>query len=623
MTRTIRLATLLTLAACASGAPAAPDAPDGSGDAVPRPGPLPLHAPVTLDFEGPRLAEAPATFLDHRLQVVFTHEASGAAYDVPGYFAADGNAAETGADAGRVWRVRFTPDAPGDWRWRASFRTGPNVAISASAGAPLAPIDGQAGHLRVAEAPRAGAGFPGGRLVHPGGHYLRAVGTDEVWLKTGAGSPENVFAYEGFDGTRDLGGTVFPALGENQLHAFAPHAGDWRAGDPDWRDGEGRALIGAFNYLASVGVNAQYLVLMNVEGDGQDVWPWADPAEPRVFDVSKLDQWGIVFDHMDALGIMRDVILTETENEGWFEAIEGGAPFADIRRLYYRELIARFGHGLGITWNLGEENGIAGETGEEPWRLPASPKTREAFAQAIRALDPYDHPIVLHGYPDTEDFTYAPHLGPDSALDGISLQAHSDYAGKIRRWRERSAAAGKAWMIHIDEPLGWEFGARPDEESPGRDLERQTVLWPGLLSGGGGGLWYFGWQNNAPISDLSNEDMRTRDALWRQSRVARTFMARFDLAAMTPQPGRTPRDDDAVLGGPDGPFVLFQPDEAGGAFDLTGLPGPWTVAWFDPKDGGPLAAGSVAAVGGGAMSDLGTPPAREGAHTDWVIVLSR
>ena len=613
MGRSVMVLGIAVLGACAGGGP----------DRTPAP-PTALHAPVTLDFQGPPLTEAPETFLDHRLSVRFTHRETGVAYDVPGYFAADGNAAETGASSGRVWRARFTPDRPGAWDWEASFRAGAGIAISDAAGAPLDPIDGQAGTLTVASAPAPDAGFPGGRLVHPGGHYLRAAGTGEVFLKTGAGSPENVFAYEGFDGTRDLGGTVFPALGADQLHAFAPHEGDWRAGDPSWRGGRGRSLIGLFGYLASVGVNAQYLVLMNVEGDGQDVWPWADPAEPRVFDVSKLDQWGIVFDHMDALGIMRDVILTETENEGWFEAIEGGEAFADIRKLYYRELIARFGHGLGVTWNLGEENGIAGETGEEPWRLPASPEVREAFARYIRKTDPYDHPIVLHGYPDTEEFTYAPHLGPDSALDGISLQAHSDYAGKIMRWRDRSAAAGKAWMIHIDEPLGWEFGARPDEQSPGRDLERQTVLWPGLLSGGGGGNWYFGWQNNAPISDLSNEDMRTRDQLWRQSAIARGFMAGFDVAAMTPQPERTPRADDHVLGGADGPFVAFQAADAGGAFDLSGAaPGPWTVGWFDPKAGGATRTGSVAEVTGGAMVDLGAPPARAGTHTDWVVVVSK
>jgi hypothetical protein len=51
-------------------------------------------------------------FLDHALDVTFTH-ADGTAYLVPGHFAADGNAAETGATEGRVWRAHFSPDKTG------------------------------------------------------------------------------------------------------------------------------------------------------------------------------------------------------------------------------------------------------------------------------------------------------------------------------------------------------------------------------------------------------------------------------------------------------------------------------------------------------------------------------
>lgn len=50
-------------------------------------------------------------------------------------------------------------------------------------------------------------------------------------------------------------------------------------------------------------------------GDGKDVWPWIDPYERTRYDCSKLDQWKIVFDHMDKLGIMLHVVTQETENE--------------------------------------------------------------------------------------------------------------------------------------------------------------------------------------------------------------------------------------------------------------------------------------------------------------------
>lgn len=55
---------------------------------------------VTFDFQGPESAEnaMPNPFLDCRLDVVFMH--GDASYVVPGYYAADGNAAETGSEKG-------------------------------------------------------------------------------------------------------------------------------------------------------------------------------------------------------------------------------------------------------------------------------------------------------------------------------------------------------------------------------------------------------------------------------------------------------------------------------------------------------------------------------------------
>jgi hypothetical protein len=87
-------------------------------------------------------------------------------------------------------------------------------------------------------------------------------------------------------------------------------------------------------------------------------------------------------------------------------------------------------------------------------------------------------------------------------------------------------------MVSVDEPLGWEFGARPDADVDRRD-EILTVLWPSLLGGATGVEWYFGWQNNAPTSDLSSEDQRSRDRLWRTSAKVRTFFEGLPLTKMS------------------------------------------------------------------------------------------
>ena len=64
---------------------------------------------VTMTFEGPEASEggAPNPFLDYRMSVRFTHEASGYEAASAGFFAADGNAAESSAKSGNKWRVRF------------------------------------------------------------------------------------------------------------------------------------------------------------------------------------------------------------------------------------------------------------------------------------------------------------------------------------------------------------------------------------------------------------------------------------------------------------------------------------------------------------------------------------
>src|SRR5687768_4170040 len=61
---------------------------------------------VTLTLDGPFAHErdnSPNPFVDVALNVTFTHESGSPRYIVPGYFAADGNAANTSAESGTKW----------------------------------------------------------------------------------------------------------------------------------------------------------------------------------------------------------------------------------------------------------------------------------------------------------------------------------------------------------------------------------------------------------------------------------------------------------------------------------------------------------------------------------------
>ena len=158
---------------------------------------------VTLTFNGPQASEtdaSPNPFTDYRMTVVFTHESGSPRYEVPGYFAADGDAANTSATSGNKWRAHVSPDKIGKWNWRASFVAGPNVALLPTAtGQATAPVDGATGSFDVTATNKAAPDFRArGRLQYVGKHYLRFAGSGEYFQKAGADAPETLLAFEDF-----------------------------------------------------------------------------------------------------------------------------------------------------------------------------------------------------------------------------------------------------------------------------------------------------------------------------------------------------------------------------------------------------------------------------------------
>jgi len=321
---------------------------------------------VTLTLGGPSASEggSPNPFIDYRMNVTFTHPASGLTYVVPGYFAADGDAANSGADSGSAWRAHLSPDATGTWNYQVSFRSGTNVAVNDDplAGSPVAPYDGTTGSFTVAATDKTGRDLRGkGRLEYVGEHYLQFAGTGEYFLKQGPDAPENLLAYADFDGPFKTDGNYHTGTFNNEAQSIKEwnaHVADWNAGDPTWSqvDGTpgtyGKGLIGAVNYLASEGLNAFSFLTMNINGDDKNVFPYTDYAQRLRMDVSRLDQWEIVFEHADKMGMYLHFKTQETEND---QLLDGGALGIE-RKLYYRELIARFSHHLALNWNLGGEH---------------------------------------------------------------------------------------------------------------------------------------------------------------------------------------------------------------------------------------------------------------------------
>jgi hypothetical protein len=598
------------------------------------------HA-VTLTFDGPFARERdtrPNPFLDYRLTVRFVHESGSPAYDVPGYFAADGNAGETSAEEGTKWRAHLSPDEPGKWTWRASFVRGPRAAVDPKAAVEaVAGVDGTGGTFDVLPTDKTGRDFRGhGRLQYVNGHYLRFAGSGEYFLKAGADAPETLLAYADFDGT-------VATKKEAPLKTWAAHVRDWRPGDPTWKGGKGKGLVGALDYLASRGANAFSFLTYNAGGDGDNVWPFVARDAKLHYDCSKLDQWRVVFDHAQSLGLFLHFKTQETENDDQRlshertpgsvpEALDGGAVGVE-RRLYYRELVARFGHLLALNWNLGEEN-------------TQTPAEQRAMAEAFRKIDPYGHLRVIHTHPGDQDLVYTPLLGAGSSLTGASLQNHWDQAHqRVLKWRRESAKAGRPWVVANDEQGDAALGVPPDpgfEGFSGRAREkdglppgvggpsgggreydlhdiRRHTLWGTLMAGGAGVEYYFGY--SLPQNDLLCEDWRSRERSWDFARIALEFFRdeRIPLPEMEPADalvGNASEDNSRyAFAKPGEVYLVYLPKGGSAELDLSGVAGRFTVEWLDPRKG------SVRKVEGGARASLGTPPAE--ATDDWLAVARR
>jgi len=571
---------------------------------------------LTISFKGPWVSEQsyPNPFLNYRLIVEFSCEKD--TFFVPGYFAADGNASESSAFEGDIWQVRFKPDRPGTWTFRAFFREGPDLAINEDpeAGSPVS-FNGTTGSFEVGPSDKTGRDFRAhGRLEYVGERYLRFAGSGRYFIKGGTDSPENLLAYSDFDGTT-YGGNNLRRMGEDNpnsdLHSYTPHIQDWNPGDPLWQNGKGKGLLGAMNYLASKGMNSAYFLTMNVLGDGEDVWPWTSRNERYRFDCSKLDQWEILFAHMEELGIMMHVVLQETENECLLDAGR-----LDVqRKLYLRELIARFSHHLAVTWNIGEENGPA----------PFSPVgqtvgQRKEMMSYIRNTNPYKSFIVVHTHSGEPSHTklIEPFLGfPD--MDGPSLQLSppSRVHDYTRKWIDLSSEASRPWVVCSDE-LGpsW-MGVMPDSDDPEHDTIREEALWGNLMAGGAGVEWYFGY--NYAHGDLNCEDWRSREIMWDQTRYAiEFFQGHLPFQDMS-------NHDELVSEGycfsePGTIYAIYLPGGGKVSIDLTGDSNQYSVRWFDPRTGGELLKGEITSIQGGRNATISGAPYNK--ERDWVILLS-
>ena len=570
---------------------------------------------VILLFEGPDVKEEPATFRDYRLNVTFTK--GDQKFVAPGHYAADGNAAHTGASSGNKWRVLFSPNETGEWLYKVSFRTGTNVAVSldAKAGKPYSPLDGETGTFVIGPSDKKLPDFRArGLLRYTGGHYQQFAEDDSYWLSIGPGSPENLFGGSDVDATR---------IGMEDQY-YADHIEDWRPGDPLWGDGKGKGLIGALNYIIDIGQTSIFVGMMNAFCDSDDTWPWPEKDISvdgmSTFDVSKLDQWEIIVDHTQKNGMVFHAYFSEEESEQIFEKVEGleiggESSFPIIRKLYYREILSRLGHFNAIDWSLGEELGGCAMFEDQEYGYPVTSNGQiKLYADYIKALDPYGHSLGFEGDLDVVMVDYGPWFGGPE-FNRASIQGNTKKANWFStELRAASKCAGKPWVIHFSEHHFPNVVRNlTEEELPAF----RKSAWGTFLGGGASVEWW-----------LSQDDYFLRSykpyrQVMVELAVARDFMLEhIPFWKMEPANNLLEEWDTGYCFATRGEiYAIYLFNAVNNRMTFRGMTGTFDIFWYDPIKGGELQRGSILRIEAGKRLQLGKPPYRP--EGDWTVLIRK
>ena len=499
-------------------------------------GSFPQWSKVEVDMTGPAsvgMSESPNPFL---IDVDVTFTGPGGTFVVPGYYDGDG----AGGMDGNVWRARFSPNATGSWSYTSSSAE--------------ATLNGESGTFTVTAPTGCSAYVPGGlpdfscagRLVHNTGQHYLQFSDGTYWLKGGEDEPESWLATPVGQGC----GTACGFASKND----------------------------AMTYLASKGVNSMYFMTQNIDGDLNNVWPYVGGSSSSAktnhehIDLAKMLVWEGYFNHMQDVGIVLHVVLED--DSGWT---------GFNRNLYYREMIARFGHHNGLYWNIAEE-----------YNENYSSALGASFAALIKSIDPYDHPVTIHHSGNAED-NWAPFLG-NSNFDITSFQDNiSPWNAQAANWFSLVESSGHIIPVSFDETTS----LSSSERNLARSIEWQVYM-------GGANFEVF----TQPVTDFTAfatfyEDM-TR---------ARGLIETLPFYNMRPR-------NDLISGGT--AYTFAQAGEAyityfptGGTrnLNLSGNNNIFDAYWFNPRDGSTQA---LSPVTGGSTQGFTAPDSN-----DWALVLEK
>ncbi|MEE2940755.1 MAG: hypothetical protein VX460_10255, partial [Planctomycetota bacterium] len=212
----------------------------------------------------------------------------------------------------------------------------------------------------------------------------------------------------------------------------------------------------------------------------------------------------------------------------------------------------------------------------------------------------------------------------DPLFDAASVQyLPQSVEGMTHLVRQDSREASRKWIIDMDENGMWDVGLSGSNAGE----MRQQVLYDVLFSNGGV-EWYCGYHSLPLGGDVRMEDFRTREEMWRYSRIAREFLEEhFDLERAVP-------GDHLVQMGPaefGGAETFLQHHRRMAIYlshastaptvDLRHHDGVYSVQWISPRTGQVAAHGPDVTQTDGTLTVLQVVAPEP--QQDWIVLLER
>ncbi|HEU0021249.1 MAG TPA: Ig-like domain-containing protein, partial [Dehalococcoidia bacterium] len=252
------------------------------------------------------------------------------------------------------------------------------------------------------------------------------------------------------------------------------------------------------------------------------------------------------------------------------------------RAMYYREIIARFGHYNGLYWNIAEE-----------YNENYNSSQARGFAQMIGDLDAYDHPITVHNEGSLSNWNS---FVGDRRFGLTSFQKNdTPHNAAAAEWFQKVENSGWTIPISFDETGALGTGAR--------DLARE-IVWSVYTGGANFEML------TQPLSNFTDFGRHFEDMT-----RARGVVESLPFPQMRPSNSLLTGGKGYVFAQAGEAYLVYLPDGGNINLNLSASSNGYSAQWFNPRDGSTRTIGSVA---GGGVRSFSAPDG-----SDWALVLRR